>query len=350
MGEIAAFVLDGHRRLARGGIEVGGGLYGTRTLWRIRVYAWRPIACEHAFGPGFTLSDKDERGLEEMFERASKDRELTGLHAVGWFRSSTRGQPRFQDQDVQFYDRHFPEPWQLVMLWRPGGSETADASVFLRVQDEGVTEVTESRMFNGQAPGASQTLPPPALLPAVPLPRFAQVPPPRPSRSPAWVAWILTAACIALALAVIWHIWGFPWQGAPEKPPSVLQLSETQGQLWIGWDAGRPEIAGAAGAELFIEDGAHSEQRRLSKTELLAGGASYVRQTEDVNIHLTAYPANAGDRAIDWQARFVGAIQAPAIVEQTGDQVEEAASALREPGAAPKADTESRRKARTPKK
>ena len=44
--EIRHAVAEGFQRLSRGGIEVGGILYGTRDGRTVRILAMRPIACE----------------------------------------------------------------------------------------------------------------------------------------------------------------------------------------------------------------------------------------------------------------------------------------------------------------
>jgi len=64
--EIRREVTGGVQRLSRGGIEVGGVLYGTREGSAVRIVAMRPIACEHARGPGFLLSDKDRVELNDQ--------------------------------------------------------------------------------------------------------------------------------------------------------------------------------------------------------------------------------------------------------------------------------------------
>ena len=53
----------GLKKLAKGGLEVGGVLFGTRAEGLIRILAVRPIECEHRFGPSFVLSATDEATL-----------------------------------------------------------------------------------------------------------------------------------------------------------------------------------------------------------------------------------------------------------------------------------------------
>src|SRR5689334_17952926 len=71
--EIRREVTDGFQKLSRGGIEVGGVLYGTREGREIRLLAIRPIACEHARGPSFQLSDNDRNGLEQQLRQDQED-------------------------------------------------------------------------------------------------------------------------------------------------------------------------------------------------------------------------------------------------------------------------------------
>src|ERR1035437_10425517 len=83
--EIRHAVAEGFQRLSRGGIEVGGILYGTREGRAGRVLAMRPIACEHARGPAFLLSDKDRIVLNQQLASDAEDQHLGGVIAVGWF-------------------------------------------------------------------------------------------------------------------------------------------------------------------------------------------------------------------------------------------------------------------------
>src|ERR1700684_3120116 len=74
--EIRHEVAEGIQKLSRGGMEVGGILFGTREGRTIRIMAMRPIACEHARGPAFLLSDADRKMLEEQLLREQEDSRL----------------------------------------------------------------------------------------------------------------------------------------------------------------------------------------------------------------------------------------------------------------------------------
>src|SRR6202521_2990741 len=97
--EIRHEVAEGFQRLSRGGIEVGGILYGMRDGRTVRILAMRPIACEHARGPAFLLSDRDREVLAEQLEHAAEDPRLENLICVGWFLSHTRSEILLTDSD-----------------------------------------------------------------------------------------------------------------------------------------------------------------------------------------------------------------------------------------------------------
>src|SRR5438067_12356836 len=71
--EIRAAATNGIRQLSRGGLEVGGVLFGERGEDSIRISKWRPIDCEHARGPAFLLSQNDRMALRELLQNAAQD-------------------------------------------------------------------------------------------------------------------------------------------------------------------------------------------------------------------------------------------------------------------------------------
>src|SRR5271169_2792044 len=97
--EIRHEVAEGYQRLSRGGIEVGGVLYGTRDGRTVRILAMRPIACEHARGPGFLFSDNDRATLNTQLSQDKDDPQLQGMMAVGCFLSHTRSEISLNDSD-----------------------------------------------------------------------------------------------------------------------------------------------------------------------------------------------------------------------------------------------------------
>ena len=66
MEELRLAAVDGFHRLAHGGVEIGGVLFGVRDPDGVKILAHRELACEYVFGPSFTLSENDRRALEEL--------------------------------------------------------------------------------------------------------------------------------------------------------------------------------------------------------------------------------------------------------------------------------------------
>src|SRR5580658_9780744 len=89
--EIDFAVNEGYRKIPHGGIEEGGLLFGKIDDTGTRLEAYRPVACEHASGPSFLLSDRDLEQLNAQIEGVAIRPELEGLEVVGWFLARTRG-------------------------------------------------------------------------------------------------------------------------------------------------------------------------------------------------------------------------------------------------------------------
>src|SRR5580700_2951194 len=146
--EIRHSVAEGFQRLSRGGIEVGGILYGMRDGRTVRILAMRPIACEHARGPAFLLSDKDRMVLNQQLAADAEDPHLDGLISVGWFLSHTRSEITLSDSDLELYSIFFPAPWQVTLIVRPGRAGSMRAGFFVREADGTVKSESSYLEFN----------------------------------------------------------------------------------------------------------------------------------------------------------------------------------------------------------
>src|SRR2546425_12165229 len=96
--QIRAAAIEGFNKLPRGGIEIGGVLFGSREGRRISVRDFRALDCEYSLGPSFTLSEKDQAKLKQLLDVASSEPELRGLIAVGWYHAHTRSEIRLTDR------------------------------------------------------------------------------------------------------------------------------------------------------------------------------------------------------------------------------------------------------------
>lgn len=112
-------VNEAYRRIPHGGIEIGGVLYGRFEGTGTTLEAFRPIECEHAFGPSFLLSEKDLARMSESFAEAQTDSELKGLERVGWFVSHTRSAPEMTARESEIFDRYFPGSGRVTLVIKP---------------------------------------------------------------------------------------------------------------------------------------------------------------------------------------------------------------------------------------
>ena len=157
--ECAPAVLDfvckesamGARSLAKGGLEVGGVLFGTHDDGLIRILAARPIECEHRLGPSFVLSDTDEVRLAQMLADSKLDRELSSLEPLGCYLSHSRHGATLTDSDVQLLNRHFAGTCQLALILIPHLPIAININ-FLALDSQGVHAAfheLEYSMLNG---------------------------------------------------------------------------------------------------------------------------------------------------------------------------------------------------------
>lgn len=112
-------------------LETGGVLFGRRTGEGVRIEAYRPVSCEHAEGPGFRLSARDQETLEQVLDSASQEESIADLEPVGWYRSEHRDM-FFSEQDQTLYQKYFPFPWQIVLILRWSKTEPVQAGIYTR--------------------------------------------------------------------------------------------------------------------------------------------------------------------------------------------------------------------------
>jgi len=141
MQQIRMEAVEGFHRVPHGGVETGGILFGTHQGDLVRILAYRPIACEYAMGPSFTLSEKDRAALAEALRSSSEDAELAALEPAGWYHSHTRSEIFLSELDLEFFQRYFPQAWQVALVVRPA-SFTPDQSTEVEVRFEGVGDET----------------------------------------------------------------------------------------------------------------------------------------------------------------------------------------------------------------
>lgn len=339
--EIRHEVAEGFQRLSRGGIEVGGVLYGTQDSGKVRILAMRPIACEHARGPGFLFSDKDRIALHEQLVRDREDPRLEGLVSVGWFLSHTRSEITLSESDLEIYSIFFPAPWQVAMVVRPGRGGSMRAGFFVRENDgtvrgersylefnfpdrlAGILDRPADRSMDRPVQRAmgervdrrvpslyrAESPAPPAPAPSRrELPSFATLEPlhaedrPRKRKWPWLVAW----AAVLIAAAVLGLRY---WMPVNSQEPLSLAVLEHNGELQVQWNPASKPVARAASGSLQILDGPDSRTIVLTPAALASGKFTYQRKSGDIEVRLTVESASGGK--VQEASRFLGRPPAP---------------------------------------
>ena len=313
MQELRLASVDGFHRLAHGGIEIGGVLFGVRDPDGIQILAHRELACEYVFGPSFTLSENDCRALEALLVSPDRDSELSGMQAVGWYQSHTRSEILLSDEKLRFYQQYFPEMWQVALVLRPHRFDPVRAGFFFREPDGSVHATSSCLEFDiepvpvepavrspeERIPAETMGSPDPAVAgPAVGSPeeptpaQTAPVPVPTPpavSRGPRW-RWDRIAALIAVTLAgaLLWNV----------RPHARTDLSlralDEGGQLRINWNHGSRLIQQSQSGAVEIEDGSYKLHNELSQEDLRVGSITYLRTTGHVKVSLMVRGADHG--------------------------------------------------------
>jgi hypothetical protein len=351
--EIRQVVADGFQRLQRGGIEVGGVLYGTREDRTVRILAMREIACEHARGPTFHLSDNDRAALTAQLVRDKEDMRLEGMLVVGWFLSHTRSDVTLQQSDLDTYSAFFPESWQVTMVVHPGRAGAMRAGFFVREPDGTVKGERSYQEFNfpdrlagmldrtprerrppmdpppgdrlptarypamPDGPGLRETTDPRESLDEPPAARFEAPLFGQPSRAiPQYspypntgrkIPWAIIGVVVAALLVAVG---GLKYLGPQLNPePLSLGMIEQNGQLQIQWNRASRTILNASGGTLEIVDGQDKRNIPMNRSELAQGSFTYARQSGDVQVRLTV--TGSGGQPMVEASRFLGAAPAP---------------------------------------
>ncbi len=356
MEEIRRAVVEGFNKISRGGIEVGGVLFGEVEDSVTRILAWRPVACEHALGPGFKLSAKDEAGLVSILDTAGDDPALAQLQAVGWFRSRTRSEIALANDDVQIFDTYFQGPGRVALVLKPYRLLPTRARFFVRDTGGEVRDGVDSEfaLEPSRIPRQAAALAGPAAQPPVPpdtelrpgstvlsspeapeaaivrspdiqveLPSFLRVEE-RPKRKH-W-RWLLPlVACGLLAANVV----RFAPHLVPEQEHGLsLRVIDTAGQLQVTWDHLAPLLAEAEGGTLDVGESQPPSETvvELDRDQLRKGSVTYARHSDDVRIRLTIF--RVGRPPAHEYARFVGPAK-PNPVEAASRPNEDLAAQVR---------------------
>jgi proteasome lid subunit RPN8/RPN11 len=327
--KIRGQVWDGFRRFSRGGLEVGGILYGSREDRTLDIQDIQPISCQHAFGPGFVLSESDREALEEQMRRDSEDARFQNMVRLGWFFSHTRSGLALSPADLEIYSKFFPEPWQITLVVCPERDGSTRGGFFVRAPDGSVLAEKSDREFSfpvrnlnvprrreGSRQEKSAETASEPTVPAMDSTAQRALAEPAAEVTPFLLAGVETAQSPQRRIKWKWlAAWSFlliglallamRWVSADRSPePISLSLIERDGQLQIEWDRAALPVTKAVHGSLEILEGSGTKKIALTPQDLAAGTLTYERKSGDVEVRMTV--EDAGGRTVEEASRFLG--------------------------------------------
>jgi len=357
---VRAASVDGLMRLGRGGIEVGGLLFGHNRGDSVVILAARRLECEHRFGPNFVLSDNDEMLLAQIADPENRDDETRDMELVGWYVSHCRRGYSVAESDLRICDRFFSKPGSVTLIAMPEKLGACRAGFFVREPSGDLhTDVPSTEL--ALVP-TSPSLPAPDTLRAlqrsvavVDEPIADSEDEPRDIRAVAlsrlhtylqkqekhhrvstWNLWVTFALLLTLILG------GFFWWmrsregGAPAPIP--LRVTGSGAQIRIEWDAKLDTVQKANAGILEMREGDGSSVRvNVPLDALRTGSALYTRHSDKVEIRLRLLYSN--QTAFDSVIYFINPLTAEVTRPQTPPPVtpaeDEPAPAVEETVAVP---------------
>jgi proteasome lid subunit RPN8/RPN11 len=304
IADLIAAAKEGFNRFPRGGLEVGGVLFGRREGARVRVMAARSVACKHLLGPSFTLTSEEHEELAALLVQARQDPQLAGLIPVGWYHSHTRSGLIYTDADAHLHNRHFSQAWQFGLLLRPEVGKPTQIALFVRTKDgelplRPALVVQEDSLAAGAAAGNEQLENQPESGPSEPGGSGPKLLPRQRSK----VLWAASAALAALAAAALgWPAllradWGASWQRIvdywwPQREPEdqrpfQLALAAEGGRVTVSWNPAAPGFRSARDVKLEVRDGAEGRELTLDAAAVARGSLTLARNSDHVTVTLS---------------------------------------------------------------
>jgi proteasome lid subunit RPN8/RPN11 len=371
--EIRHEVAEGFQKLSRGGIEVGGLLYGVKEEQTVRIMAIRPMACEHASGPTFRLSERDRAALHEQIRHDAADSRLEDLVCVGWYVSHTRTEITLSESDQEIFSTFFTEPWQVTLVVRPSRGGNMRAGFFVR-EPGGTLNSSQSylefnfpdrmagsfenrgerrpepradrpRSFAARQSAEPRSAPPATDVPVtVPAPEVRTFPQPASARPPSLFGQPMQAASAAaptafdliepypsptkttlgkkwlwlvaalIVIAVLAATGARFLTSDPANETIALSVLEREGQLDIEWNRLAAPISKAVGGKLEISDGPQNRSIPLKPAELALGKFSYKRDTGDIQVRMVVDQPDG--KKVQEASRFLGPPPSSGSAEQ----------------------------------
>ncbi len=351
-----AQVSEGSRILARGGLEVGGLLVGSKafgdTVDTVVVDEIIPLSIEYRHGPSFHMSASDLAAIPPAMESVQEDQSKA---VVGLYRGRTRGDTTMRQSDHEILDvierahPSFAADFRCFLVLAPMSESMALACISMRdgsgweemqpiaLRSNPLSIIASPSTALQQMSRNLQTEEPAIQLP---VPSSVRQPPAEdrvperrvPEQSAASLAadrtgvrrpqiWLYAAACLVAVVLAAAGAYRWARRQQPQPPPSVpaakteaprahLGFSAArEGPVWkLSWDRAVMDALNPVGAVLSIEDGGYLLQVPLAPADLASGTLFYTPQNNDLTFGLRI---DRGGSHVEEQVRVLAATRSP---------------------------------------
>jgi hypothetical protein len=287
--EVRRLAVTGLVAFGRGGLEIGGVLYGLREGNRLIIHAFAECPCEHSTGPAFLLSATGRQALSQLI------RPPAGLETLGWYRTHTRRGLDLDASDGDLFDSFPPYARTIGLVVKPARWGASAGAFFLR-ETTGEIAPRSPREFAIEPPEHSleQARPRDAKAPA-PIagtePQMQSALHAEPSEladHPAKRGWLAVAGLVAALAAVVAS--AVYYRSLPSHGFGLQAHAIAPGQIRISWNhAAVPAADGASGA-LEIRDGDDDTQVLLDSAQLRLSSLTYTQRTGRIEVTLRVSP------------------------------------------------------------
>jgi hypothetical protein len=318
--EVRRVALDRFLSIPRGGLEVGGLLFGRVKDNSVEILAAEDFSIEYLTGPSFVLSERDEATLAERLQQNGPEFGGAPLNVVGWWHSHTRTDVKITAEDIRVHRKFFPQPEQLALIIKPFKLDPAQVAIYRPGDSHG-----ESQCVTFSIGGQSQTAPVQVAEPVPeesrvitgePLPTMTAALPARleyrsqrRSGSPNRKVLIGFLASVMLLPALAYMFWSERPPSPPNEETPTLNLSGLGDELTIRWEDRSNRLASSRSAELIIVDGAEARRIPLSIDSLRSATLSYARHNPKVEVRLRAWTRD--NELLETVAHYVGPTRPP---------------------------------------
>ncbi|MBI4891979.1 MAG: hypothetical protein HY821_15240 [Acidobacteria bacterium] len=310
--ELSARVLDAIRFESSramngvGGLGIGGVLLGTRSGNAFRVFAWRPLICDHSRGPAFLLSARDWAGMASYLEGVRLQAAAKEWDVVGWFVSHPKGGLALSGEEQELQRRHFP-PQGLILVVNPDQVGDAVCAVCAGGEKQpGEPVLVQPLPIRKREPGEKR---PKASAEAWSGPLFEEDAPPSrgmPGRPRVWVS-VAVLVLTCAGAGIWWQLRDHPAKVVPflDAPPIEmlsLHAGPRGGRFVIEWNGQAQAIRYASKVSLRIQDGGETSTVELSRRDAAAGLQFYPVKSGHVRVTLVL--ASSGGQSFEESAEY----------------------------------------------